>query len=128
MSNMKSNTKSGPTSYTLYHNPRCSKSRETLALLKDKGLNFEVLEYLNTPPTAAELESVAQKLGKQPLEFMRTGEARFKELGLSKNDQRSVTEWLQLMSENPILIERPILVGDQKAAIGRPPEAVLEIL
>ncbi len=115
-------------SYTLYHNPRCSKSRETLALLKDKGLNFNVLEYLNTPPTRAELESVAQKLGKQPLEFMRTGEARFKELGLSKNDQRPAAEWLQLMSDNPILIERPILVGDQKAALGRPPEAVLEIL
>lgn len=123
-----SNAMSNATSYTLYHNPRCSKSRETLALLKDKGLEFEVFEYLNTPPTAAELESVAQKLGKQPLEFMRIGEARFKELGLSKNDERPVAEWLQLMSENPILIERPILVGDQKAAIGRPPEAVLDIL
>lgn len=112
----------------LYHNPRCSKSRETLALLQARGEQPEIVEYLQNPPSLAELKGIAAKLGKQPLEFMRTGEARFKELGLSKSDQRPADEWLELMHENPILIERPILVKDDKAALGRPPEAVLDIL
>lgn len=112
----------------LYHNPRCSKSRETLALLTDKGVELEIVEYLQTAPSVPELQAICESLGKQPLEIMRTGEARFKELGLSKRDQRADSEWLQLMHDNPILIERPILVSEGKAAIGRPPEAVLDIL
>lgn len=112
----------------LYHNPRCSKSRQTLALLQEKGLDFEIVEYLKDPPSLAELKEIAQLLGKTPLEFMRVKEARFKELGLSPKDQRSDAEWLQLMAENPILIERPIWVYNGKAALGRPPEQVLELL
>lgn len=112
----------------LYHNPRCNKSRATLALLEEKGHQPEIVTYLDTPPTVAELGAICKSLGKHPLEIMRTGEDRFKELGLSKSDQRPDAEWLQLMAENPILIERPILVKGDKAAIGRPPEAVLEIL
>jgi arsenate reductase len=112
----------------LYHNPRCSKSRETLALLESKGHQPEVVEYLKQAPSVAELGRIVKLLGKHPLEIMRTGEERFKELGLSKSDTRPESEWLQLMHDNPILIERPILVHGDKAAIGRPPEAVLDIL
>lgn len=111
-----------------YHNPRCSKSRETLALLQARGLQPTVVEYLQQPPSVAELAEIARKLGKRPLEFMRTGEAVFKELGLSKTDSRSDQEWFELMHAHPILIERPILVHGARAAIGRPPETVLDIL
>lgn len=112
----------------LYHNPRCSKSRQTLALLQEKGLDFEIVEYLKTPPSVAELAALQKMLGKAPLEWMRVKEDRFKELGLSKTDQRSDAEWLKLMHENPVLIERPIFVYQGKAALGRPPEQVLELL
>lgn len=112
----------------LYHNPRCSKSRQTLELLNQKGYQPEVVEYLKHPPSLAELQQIQQALAKPPLSWMRTGEAVFSELGLSKSDQKSDQEWLQLMHEHPILIERPILVNGAKAAVGRPPEAVLDIL
>ncbi|HEY9844373.1 MAG TPA: arsenate reductase (glutaredoxin) [Candidatus Obscuribacterales bacterium] len=112
----------------LYHNPRCSKSRATLALLQEKGHQPEVIEYLQQPPSVAELGRICQLLGKKPLELIRTGEDRFKELGLAKSDTRPDSDWLQLMHDNPILIERPILVNEDRAAIGRPPEAVLDIL
>lgn len=112
----------------LYHNPRCSKSRATLALLQDQGHQPEIVLYLDQAPSVEELAAICQALGKHPLEILRSGEARFKELGLSKADQRSEAEWLQLMHQNPILIERPILVQGERAAVGRPPEAVLDIL
>ena len=115
-------------SYTIYHNPRCSKSRQTLALLKDNGIDPEVVEYLKTPPSFETLQSIAQLLGKEPLEWIRTGEKTFKELGLSKKDDRSTDEWLKIMAENPILIERPIVTTSDKAVLGRPPENVLELL
>lgn len=114
-------------SITMYHNPRCSKSRATLELLHKRGLAPEIVEYLATPPDPATLGTLAQKLDRRPRDFLRTGESAWKELGL---DLDSVTddELLRLMSERPILIERPIVVCGDRARIGRPPEAVLEIL
>lgn len=114
-------------SLTVYHNPRCSKSRATLELLQQRGLNPEVVKYLDTPPDAAELGEVARKLGLQPKDFLRTGESAWKELGLDP-DAVDETELLRLMSVHPILIERPIVVCGDRARIGRPPEAVLEIV
>ena len=112
----------------IYHNPKCGKSRQTLALLSERNLDIEIVEYLKDVPTAAEIDGLLTALGKEPLEVIRTGEARFKELGLTKKDDRSRAEWIKLMSENPILIERPIVVNGGKAALGRPPESVIAIL
>lgn len=112
----------------LYHNPRCSKSRETLALLQERQIDFETVLYLEHPPSVAALTEVVRLLGVEPLAIMRTKEGVFKELGLSHQDQRSAKEWLTLIHQHPILLERPILVYQGKAAVGRPPEAVLAIL
>lgn len=112
---------------TIYHNPRCSKSRETLALLEEKGAAPNVVDYLKTPPSAAELKAILKKLGLKPRDIVRKGEARYAELGL-KERTVSDDELIALMVENPILIERPIVVAGGKAAIGRPPETVLTIL
>ena len=111
---------------TIWHNARCSKSRQTLALLEDKGHAPEVRKYLEDAPSLDELMQAASTLALAPIQMMRKGEKRFKELGLSKDD--SDTKLLKAMAENPILIERPIVFAGGKAAIGRPPEAVLEIL
>ncbi len=110
----------------LYHNPRCSKSRATLALLQERGLTPDIVEYLKTPPTIAQLADILGMLGKRPHELLRKGEAEYKELiqGQSLSDQAL----LALMVQFPRLIERPILIHGQRAAIGRPPEAVLDIL
>ena len=113
---------------TIYHNPRCSKSRQTLTLLQERDLDLEVIEYLQSPPTAGTVGILCEQLGIDPLALMRTKEEKFTELGLSKEDTRPRDEWLRIMSENPILIERPIVVHVGKAALGRPPENVLEIL
>lgn len=111
---------------TIFHNPRCSKSRQTLALLEEKGIEPEVVEYLTNPPSEAEIEGLLKKLGIGPRDLMRTKEAVYKELGLSNvsEDRRLI----RAMAENPILIERPIVVKGERAAIGRPPESVLDIL
>jgi arsenate reductase len=113
---------------TIYHNPRCSKSRQTLELLQERGCEVEVIDYLQSPPSATELESFCRRLGMQPLELMRSKEKRFSELGLSAEDARSNQEWIKVMVQNPILIERPIVVHDGQVALGRPPEKVLKIL
>ena len=114
--------------FTIYHNPRCSKSRQTLALLRENGVEPAVVEYLKVPPSVGELVEICSKLGKEPPEWIRTGESIFKELGLSRNDERSREEWLKILVENPILIERPIVVHGGEAVLGRPPENVLELL
>ncbi|MDA0341639.1 MAG: arsenate reductase (glutaredoxin) [Proteobacteria bacterium] len=114
-------------SVTIYHNPRCSKSRQTLALLQDKGVEIEIVEYLTTPPDAATLAGILDKLGLQPRGLMRRKEAPFKDLGLA-DEAKSRDALIQAMVDNPILIERPIVLSGGKAALGRPPEAVLEIL
>jgi len=111
----------------IYHNPRCSKSRQTLALLTDKGIDPEVVEYLKTPPTVAELDRMLAAMGLEPREAMRRKEPPYKELGLDDAalDRAAL---IRAMAENPILIERPIVVNGDRAALGRPPEAVLAIL
>jgi arsenate reductase (glutaredoxin) len=111
---------------TIWHNPRCSKSRQTLALIEAAGAEVSARRYLDSPPTLAELEAAATALGLRPIEMIRTGEARFKELGLSKDSEDAVL--IQAMADNPILIERPILFKGGKAVIGRPPEAVNALL
>jgi arsenate reductase len=113
---------------TIYHNPRCTKSRQTLELLKERGLDPVVIDYQKTPPSEEELGRILDMLGKEPLGIARTQEKLFKELGLSKADERSRGEWLRILHDNPKLIERPIVVHEGQAAIGRPPEDVLAIL
>jgi arsenate reductase (glutaredoxin) len=112
---------------TIYHNPRCSKSRATLQLIEARGLKPNVVDYLKTPPSAGELKAILKRLKLKPRELLRTGEPRYAELGLKDRDL-SDDALITLMVENPILIERPIVVAGDKAAIGRPPEAVLKIL
>ena len=113
---------------TIYHNPRCSKSRQTLDLIQRAGIEPEIIRYLEDPPSATRIEALCTAMGKTPLEIMRTKEARFKELGLSKKDDRPSSEWFRLMADNPVLLERPIVVNGEKVAMGRPPENVLDIL
>jgi arsenate reductase len=110
----------------IYHNPRCTKSRQTLALLQENGVEPEVVEYLKTPPSEAEIRDLLAKLGVGAFDLMRRGEKVFKELGLSKDSGDDAM--VAAMAEHPILIERPIVVKGGKAAIGRPPETVLNIL
>lgn len=114
-------------SFTIYHNPRCSKSRQTLALLTEYNIDPEVVEYLKTPLSKQELKAVAKMLKLRPIEMMRTKESIFKERGLSK--ESTDDELLDAIVEHPILLERPIVVRDnKKAAMGRPPENVLDLL
>lgn len=112
---------------TIYHNPRCSKSRQTLTLLQEKGVEPEVVEYLKTPPSKETLSQLLDQLGLEPRDAMRRKEAVYKELNLADPDL-SRDALIAAMVENPILIERPIVSTNGKAALGRPPEAVLEIL
>jgi len=114
-------------SIKIYHNPRCSKSRETLQLLRDRGIEPEIVEYLKTPPSEQELDAILQKLGMEPRDLMRKKEAPYDENDLldPSLDRQAL---IQAMVRFPILIERPIVVNGDKAAIGRPPENVLPIL
>ncbi|MES9935018.1 MAG: arsenate reductase (glutaredoxin) [Sedimenticola sp.] len=114
-------------SVEIYHNPRCSKSRQTLQLLQEQGVEPEITEYLKTPPDAATLDSILKMLGLEPRELMRKKEAEYKEAGLD-NPDLSREELIDLMVAHPKVIERPIVIKDGKAAIGRPPEQVLDIL
>ena len=111
----------------LYHNPRCSKSRAALALLQARDVDLDVVRYLDAPPDDAALRELLGQLGMTPLELMRRGETRYRELGLKAPDV-SDDERIRAMAENPILIERPIFIAGGKAVIGRPPERVLELL
>ncbi|TXS92142.1 arsenate reductase (glutaredoxin) [Parahaliea maris] len=112
--------------FQIYHNPRCSKSRNTLALLQEHGVEPEVVLYLETPPDAAGLRDLLAKLGKQPAELLRKGEAEYKELGLGASS--SDDELVAAMASHPKLIERPIVVRGERAVLGRPPENVLALL
>jgi arsenate reductase len=113
---------------TLWHNPRCSKSRQAKQILDDRGAAYEVREYLADSPTAAELDAVLTALGKEPWDIARTGEDIAKELGL-KTMAKDRAAWIDVMVANPILIERPILVrADGEARLGRPPEDVADLL
>ncbi len=114
------------TSVTLYYNPRCSKCRAALDLLRGRGVEPQVIDYLKTPPSAAELRALIAKLGIKPAELVRTGEDVFKELYQGRN--LSDAEWIAALAGHPILIERPIAVRGDEAVIGRPPERVLAVL
>ncbi|MEA1988369.1 MAG: arsenate reductase (glutaredoxin) [Pseudomonadota bacterium] len=115
-------------SATIYHNPRCSKSRNTLSILNENGFDVTEVRYLETPPSNIDLKELCQLMNKAPLEIVRIGESLFKELGLSKTDNKSDDEWLKILAQNPKLIERPIVKIGDKAIIGRPPENVLQIM
>jgi arsenate reductase len=112
---------------SIFHNPRCSKSRATLTLLQEQGVEPEIRLYLESPPDANELSSILQKLGKSPRELMRKGESEYRDLGLN-NETLSDDELIQAMVSVPKLIERPIVLANGRAAVGRPPESVLDIL
>ncbi|MGB0954849.1 MAG: arsenate reductase (glutaredoxin) [Panacagrimonas sp.] len=112
----------------LYHNPRCSKSRQTLQLLNDHGVEPQIVLYLQTPPDTSTLDDICRALKLAPQDIIRFKEARAKELGLKAKDERDRAQWLRLMADNPVLIERPIAVKGKKAALGRPPENVLALL
>ncbi|WP_422359971.1 arsenate reductase (glutaredoxin) [Reichenbachiella sp.] len=110
----------------IYHNPRCTKSRQTLALLEEKNEEIEIVEYLKTNPTKQEITELVSMLGIKPLELIRKGEKIFKEE--FKGKELSDAEWIDAMVAHPILIERPVVVKNGKAAIGRPIENVIDIL
>jgi arsenate reductase len=112
---------------TIYHNPRCSKSRQTLELLTEKGVDPNIVLYLENTPGADELASLINKLGISARDLLRTGESEYKEQGLN-DPALSDEEVIQAMIKAPILIQRPIVECGEKARIGRPPEQVLEIL
>ncbi|HRB72265.1 MAG: arsenate reductase (glutaredoxin) [Flavobacterium sp.] len=111
---------------TIYHNPRCSKSREGLCLLEEKGISFETVKYLDQPLSREELQSIIQKLGIKPIELVRQKESLWTEnyKGQTLSDDAIIT----ILSENPKLIERPIVINGDKAVIGRPTEKILEII
>ncbi|MCJ1880452.1 arsenate reductase (glutaredoxin) [Pseudomonas nitroreducens] len=112
---------------SLFHNPRCSKSRGALELLEERGIQPEIIRYLETPPSTAELKALLGKLGIGARQLLRTGEDEYKELNLA-NPALGDDQLIEAMASHPKLIERPILIVGDKAVIGRPPEKVLEIL
>ncbi len=112
---------------TIYHNPRCSKSRQTLALLEENGIAPEVVQYLDTPPDATALKALLGKLGISARDLLRKGEDEYKTLNL-KDPQLSEQQLINAMVAHPKLIERPIVVKGNKAVLGRPPENVLELI
>ena len=111
---------------TIYHNPRCSKSRQTLQLLRDKGVALNIVEYLKAPPSASEIKNILGMLKMSPRELMRKKEAPYGELGLA-DEGLSEPELIEAMRADPVLIERPIVVSDGKAVLGRPPENALTL-
>ena len=112
---------------TIYHNPRCSKSRQTLSILEDAGITPRVIEYLDNPPTAVELQVLGNQLGLEPSEFIRSKEAAYAALE-PPGSERSESQLLDAMAAEPILIERPIVVRGDTAVLGRPPENVRQLL
>ncbi len=114
-------------SVTIYHNPRCSKSRQTLQLLRDNNVEPTIIEYLKTPPSVDQLEAILAKLGLEPRQLMRTKEAEYRQFGLD-SEALDRAALIQGMVDHPKLIERPIVLANDQAAIGRPPENVLAIL
>lgn len=113
--------------YQILHNPRCSKSRQALALLQENGIEPEIVEYLKTPLSKQELELVCRKLGTQAETIVRKKEEQFKALDLA-GQELSHDQWLEILSQHPKLIERPIVIKGDIARVGRPPEKVLELI
>tara|TARA_Y100000739_G_scaffold33910_1_gene25860 strand:- start:1550 stop:1897 length:348 start_codon:yes stop_codon:yes gene_type:complete len=114
-------------SVTIFHNPRCSKSRQTLSLIQEKNIDINIIEYLKTPPDISQLKQILKQLGYEPRQLMRKSEQIYKDLDLG-NENKTTEDLVIAMAQNPILIERPIVLSGEKAAIGRPPESVLNIL
>jgi len=114
--------------FTIYHNPRCGKSRQALQLLRDGGIEPRIVEYLKQPPTTAELDGLCRQLGVAPQALVRFKEQMAHVLGLAPGDARTRAQWLALICTHPILLERPIVVAGGRARLGRPPEAVRELL
>jgi arsenate reductase len=112
---------------SIYHNPRCSKSRQTLALLEDRGLSPEIILYLDNPPDRKTLKDLLGKLGISARQLLRKGEDAYRESHLA-DESLTETQLIDAMVANPKLIERPIVINGSRAALGRPPEKVLEIL
>lgn len=110
----------------IYHNPRCTKSRQTLQLIKDAGKDVEIIEYLNNPVSFEELKAIIEMLGIKPEQLLRKNETVYKER--FKGKSYSDDQWIEIMIENPKLMERPIVVEGKKAIIGRPPENVKQLL
>ena len=111
---------------TIYHNPRCRKSRETLKIIEESGQTVQVVEYLKMPPSSDDLAKIVKMLGIRPEGLVRKGEKIYKEN--FKGKEYTDDEWLEILTENPKLIERPIIIKDDRAVIGRPPENVNELL
>lgn len=112
--------------FKIFHNPKCSKSRATLALLQEHGVEPEIVEYLKTPPTVAELKAIVAKLGIKPEQLVRKGEDVYKTHYAGKT--LTDAQWLEALAKHPILIERPIVVSGNRAVVGRPPENVKTLL
>ena len=112
---------------TLYHNPRCSKSRQTLALIEERGIKPTIIEYLKTPPSHLQIDSILRGLEMQPRDLMRTKESIYSDLNLD-DETLSRDQLIEAMVNNPKLIERPILIAGDQVVVGRPPENVLTIL
>ncbi len=110
----------------VYHNARCSKSRQACSILSEKGIRSEIIEYLKTPPSQKEIKDLLKMLGMNAEELVRKGESLFKEKFAGKH--LTETQWIKILSENPILMERPIIINGKSAVIGRPPERVLELI
>jgi len=113
--------------YTIYHNPNCSKSRKTLEILRSRGAETKIIEYLINPPSKDELQEILMKLNILPKDLIRFKDEKAKELGISYEDEFSFDQWISILVENPKLIERPIVLSGKGAVIGRPPENVLSL-
>ncbi|RKX35858.1 MAG: arsenate reductase (glutaredoxin) [Verrucomicrobia bacterium] len=112
----------------IYYNPRCSKCRQTLTLIRKRGIEPTIIAYLETPPSKRALGDIIRKLGSDPIELIRFKEPAAKKLGLGRKDERSKAEWIEVLTKNPELLERPIVVRGDRAVLCRPPENVLAIL
>ncbi|MDC0998380.1 arsenate reductase (glutaredoxin) [Rhodospirillaceae bacterium] len=114
-------------SVIIYHNPRCSKSRQALSLLHEKNIDTDIVEYLKSPPTVSELKDILLKLGYKPRQLLRKNEQIYKDLDLG-SDGKTDDDLVNAMVDNPILIERPVIISGDQVTIGRPPESILDIL
>lgn len=112
--------------FKIYHNPRCGKSRATLALLRENGIEPQIVEYLKQPPSASELRAILSALGMKPEQLVRRGEDVFKTTYAGKT--LTDAQWIDVLVEHPILIERPIVVSGKRAVVGRPPENVMQLI
>lgn len=113
---------------TLFHNPQCSKSRGAKALLDERGVDYEVVEYLKTPPTRADIERIVELVDDEPAALVRTGDPKFKALGLDASAYGEPAAVIDLLVAHPEVMERPVVVVGDRAVIGRPPERVLDLL